>query len=195
MLIDIELRGSASLLMHNPRLADPLDDMAKALKALNAKRSKTEDDHAAIKRAEWYGGMYFDKSMGGVVVPTSWLEASFKRGGSLYGKKGTVVERALLFLDEFVPLVFPFRGDRTDLDALWSDGGFIDTRAVVVQRNRVMRTRPIFREWALCASAMLDTAELDLAVFEDIADKSGQVVGIGTYRPKFGRFSAVVKPA
>jgi hypothetical protein len=188
--ITISMTGTAPLLQHNIRLADPLDPWTKALKSLNAKRSKTEDDHAEVQRIEWYGGIYFDDEIG-VYVPTTWLEGSLIKGGSLYGRKGTLVQRALLFKDERVALMIP--GPRKNLDALWEDGSYRDTRAVGVQRAKVSRTRPIFRQWSVEAEAYLDTNELDLDVLEQIADKAGLQVGIGDYRPRYGRFDAVIK--
>jgi hypothetical protein len=196
MDIRITLTGKTPLMQHNIRLADPLDEWTKALKAANAKRNKTEEDHREVQRIEWYGGIYFDPEIG-VYVPSSWIAQSLRGGGSLYGKKGTTVGRALIMDEERIPLAFS--GPRMDLDKLWDSGEFRDTRAVGVQRAKVARTRPIFRNWALETTAYLDTNELDLEVLQEIADKAGALVGIGDYRPAkqgiYGRFAAEVDKA
>lgn len=73
------------------------------------------------------------------------------------------------------------------------DWDFLDTRRVVVQRNGVNRTRPAMRTgWS---------AEFDLLVLlpeyisqtdlHDTLSTAGRLIGIGDFRPTFGRFQIV----
>jgi hypothetical protein len=63
----------------------------------------------------------------------------------------------------------------------------IDRRAVVVQRARIMRERPRFDNWGL--SFVIETLDeqLPVSAIKEILDYAGKV-GLGDYRPRFGRF-------
>ncbi len=52
------IRGTTPMMMHNERLANPFDDLTKAIKAISGKRKKTEDDLIEMSRIEWLGGLY-----------------------------------------------------------------------------------------------------------------------------------------
>lgn len=56
--ISIRLTGSAPLLMHSARLADPLDSFAVALGKATSKRAKTVADCARMAEIEWHGGLW-----------------------------------------------------------------------------------------------------------------------------------------
>ncbi len=63
----------------------------------------------------------------------------------------------------------------------------IDARNVVIQRNRIMRYRPRFDNWALAFKIVILDDNITLPVLKEILEKAGQI-GIGDYRPRFGRF-------
>ena len=65
-----------------------------------------------------------------------------------------------------------------------------DRRAVVMPstRGRVIRTRPRFDEWELDFQIEINDDQLPVEVVKQILDYAGSSVGIGDYRPKFGRF-------
>jgi hypothetical protein len=58
---------------------------------------------------------------------------------------------------------------------------------------RVIRTRPIFPRWQVTVSGSLDTEQVDPDAFENIVDTAGRYIGLGDWRPRFGRFESVVK--
>jgi hypothetical protein len=64
----------------------------------------------------------------------------------------------------------------------------IDERPVRVQRARVMRYRPKLNKWALDFTITVLDEQLPVEVVREILDHAGRFVGIGDYRPKFGRF-------
>ncbi len=64
----------------------------------------------------------------------------------------------------------------------------IDSRGVVVQRSRIIRYRPRLNKWALKFELHIIDEQLDVSVVRQILDYAGRCVGIGDYRPKFGRF-------
>src|SRR4030042_169122 len=67
----------------------------------------------------------------------------------------------------------------------------IDIRAVRVQRARVVRQRPIFPKRKLCFQVIITESQLPGKVAKEILDYAGRYVGIGDYRPKFGRFQVI----
>lgn len=64
----------------------------------------------------------------------------------------------------------------------------IDRRPVVVMRARIVRARPRFDRWALSFAIEYDEEIMSKAKLKEILDYAGQRVGIGDYRPLFGRF-------
>jgi hypothetical protein len=190
MKVRLEVTGTSPLLMHNSRLADPLDPIVKAVKSISGKRIKTEADHEAMARLEFEGGLYLDDQLG-PVVPGANIERSLVEGARIT-KSGKKIERGLFVLDPYVQLIY--NGPRTAAE-LW-DKGFISRLSVGVTTNRVMRTRPQFTEWALQAEAEVDAFVLNPTDLQAIAETAGRMVGIGDYRPgkggSYGRYSVVV---
>ena len=64
MRFTLKIEGLAPLLMHNARLANPLDTIVQAKKPIAAKRTKTDDDHALLSKYEFLGGLYIDADAG-----------------------------------------------------------------------------------------------------------------------------------
>ena len=56
-----------------------------------------------------------------------------------------------------------------------------------------MRCRPWFPEWTVQAEGILDPSVLELDDLTTIADNAGSLIGLGDWRPRFGRFTAVVE--
>jgi hypothetical protein len=68
----------------------------------------------------------------------------------------------------------------------------IDRRPVVVQRSRIVRSRPRLDKWALSFEVDFDENEIPGSVLKEVFDYAGRRVGIGDFRPAcggpFGRF-------
>lgn len=184
----LTLTGTTPLLVHNSRLADPLDPAAKALKKISSKRNKTDDDHEALGEAEFMGGLYLDPDVG-PYIPGLNIAATLLEGAKL-NKLGMRVKRGLLVTTDVNPIAYD--GPR-DPAQLWRDGGFTHRASVGVGTSRVMRTRPIFRDWAVQADGLLDESQLDLDLLAQIAQNAGDFIGLGDWRPRFGRFVAKVE--
>ena len=188
MRFTITMTGTTPLLMHNGRLADPLDPAARALKKVTSKRNKTDDDHLAVSEAEFMGALYIDPHVG-PYLPGLNIEVALWQGAKM-NKLGEKVRRGLMITSDVNPLAY--NGPR-DAVSLWESEQFTHRAAVVVSRARVMRTRPIFREWAVQADGILDESQLDLDQLHQIASNAGSFVGIGDWLPRFGRFTAKVE--
>lgn len=180
------LNGKAPLLMHNERLADPTSKYAKGMKALTGKRKKTDEDHFEIKRAEWWGGLYTNADETEVVVPVDWILA-MTLAGAKKSKDGTKVKSGVFECIPDFPL--DFMGKR-DIKKLFDapEGIFIDYRGVGVNGKRIMRCRPRFPNWKLKIALDYDETVLDERELLQFIRCAGQLIGIGDYRPRFGRF-------
>lgn len=178
-----DLTGVTPLLMHNEVLANPMAPEAKRLKALTAKRKKTDDDIEAISRAEFDGGLYIDRD--GPFVPDHWVLACLRDAGKTM-RLGRDVTRGILIE---VP-GFPLRLSKAykTADELWN-AGYFDRRMVGNQKVRVLRTRPRFDVWGIAISVTFDTSVFDERQIEDLLHVGGQKIGLGDYRPRFGRFT------
>lgn len=185
-IINVELTGTLPLLMHNERLANPLDPASKKMKVVTAKRKKTDDDLEALSRVEFEGGLYHDEKIG-PFVPSKWV-LSMIRDGAKITKQGKDAIRAILLHETDIPI--QYKGPR-DIDGLWKAGMF-DRRMVGNQKARVLRTRPRFDQWKIAFTLEFDETVFDRVQVERILMTAGRMTGLGDYRPVYGRFDVKV---
>lgn len=188
MNIIIKVTGTSPLLMHNPRMVDPEFELNREIKALTAKRKKTDDDLKNVERLEWYGGLYEENGI--VVQPTSKLRKCIVNTAKI-SKQGKSIERALSFETLNVPLVYD--GPRK-IDEIFKEPRFHSRLSVGISGKRVMRVRPSFFPWAMDVSGVfIEDAGLNFEDLVRIVDLAGIVEGIGDNRVNgYGRFNAVV---
>ena len=75
-------------------------------------------------------------------------------------------------------------------DELWTDERFRLVTGVRVGQARIMRTRPIFRDWSAEIFVDFLPGQLNRAEVAEMVRLAGEVVGIGDWRPRFGRYTA-----
>jgi len=184
------IQGVVPTILCNGQTSDPLNKFAKELKKISGKRNKTEGDHKAMAKLEFMACMYINEK-GNPCWPSDNIEAMIIKAAAKQ-RKGTDAKSAI-FVDDHAPLIYD--GPKTP-DALWShrtmdNNPFVLRASVVVNRNRIMRTRPIFRNWSL---------EFTVHYLTDIFDKeqviatvktAGRIIGLSDWRPKYGRFNVV----
>jgi len=188
MRVVTRLVGTSPLLQHNIQLANPDNEWSKRISAFTAKRKKTEEDRQAISRLEFQGSLYTDE--GKVVVPTTNVRKCFQETAKVT-KQGKSIVRAVNALDLNVPLVY--QGPQT-VEGLVDDQTFYDTTMVGVGTKRVLRTRPLFRSWAVSVEWELVTAAMDYDDFVKIVVLAGTIEGLGDNRTGgYGRFEAEVE--
>ena len=189
-LIKIKIIGTTPLLMHNDRTKDPLDIYSKAMKSLTSKKTKTDSDHAALARVEWESGLYlFD---GEIKLESDMLEACF-RNGCKRNKGGEKFKNGVRIIEGQCPLSYdgPKISGIPAIESLEKDisllpipkldkfyAYYVDRRPVKVQKNSVMRTRPIFRKWSLECTLSVD---FDIINEETVllgCKEAGEYIGI-----------------
>lgn len=175
--------------MHNPRMVDPDFDLNRQIKALTAKRKKTDDDLKNIEALEWYGGLYEENGL--IVQPTSKLRKSLVNAAKI-SKMGKAIERALSFSAVNTPLIYD--GPKK-IEEIFKDSRFHSRLSVGISGKRVMRVRPQFFPWAMRVTGLfVDDAGLNFDDLQRIVELAGVVEGIGDNRVNgYGRYAAVVK--
>ena len=185
--ISLRLTGMRPLLMHNGALADPLDQHAVDLAAFTSKRSKTKADHEIIAELEWYGSLWLHHSQ--PCLPEHVLESVFV-DGARYKRKGRA---ATAGLEIVAPAVINHDGPR-DLPAMWKDPEFRKRAAVRIRDAKTMRTRPRFPVWSAELTASYLPSLLDRDEVVTFFKIAGALVGVGDWRPKFGKFTVEEVP-
>jgi len=181
--VDFKIVGVSPLLMHNGQLANPLNKFTKQLKAVSGKRKKTDEDFAEMSRIEWHAGLYTDESEK-LILPSTLLEAAIANGAK-QSKLGKAFKSSV-FVNEDAALNIGV--DYKKASDLWGREEFVDVRAVVIGRVRIMRTRPVFRRWSCTIQVLFDDEQVNLENVQRAVEDTGTKVGLGDFRPKFGRF-------
>lgn len=187
-----QLEGISPILMHNGQLADPLNKWTKLLREISKKRNKTDDDLEEMSRREWFGGLYHNEEIG--IHATEAMLERMLRDAAAMSKRGKDVNRGLMVLDP-APLKVAGAKTRTeeDLTAMWNSGKFLLRSTVAVGKQRVIRSRPRIANWSLEFVVQYDETVLDAADIDQFADTAGRLIGIGDWRPKYGRFRVTGK--
>ena len=167
--------------MHNGNLADPLDEHAQGIAQVAGKRRKTEADHRHLAELEYLGSLYL--SGGRPCVPAEMMEAALVKAAG-QERRGPKARAGLVVRDD---LTLEYAGPK-DPNGLWADGGFKLRSAVRVGTARLMRTRPRFPEWAADLAIDFLPQLLNPQDVRNFLVTAGEQVGIGDWRPRFGRF-------
>jgi hypothetical protein len=182
-MLRFEIRGVSPLLLHNGQLSDPQNEWSRAMKAVTSKKKKTDKDHDEIGRLEFMGGLYVDED-GAPCVPGENIEAMLQSEGAKNKMRKQV--QAGVICDGNFPIVY--KGPKT-AEGLWEQRKEFSLRkSVRNQQNRVIRTRPIFRDWALTFDVDVIEEEINSATIEEFVRAAGRHTGLNDWRPKFGRF-------
>lgn len=179
------IKGTAALIPHNGRLADPMYKYTKLMKEISSKRKKTDADLEELARLEWYGALYVEE--GKLVIPAYVIEAGLI-AASKKNRQGQQ-SQAGMFVNKNASLVYPDM-DKS-IDELWKMEDYRFSIGVRIQRAKIMRMRPIFNEWE---------AEIDLTYEDSICNGKdvsawvticGEQVGLCDWRPRYGRFEVL----
>ena len=184
-ILKCKIEGTNSLLVHSERGANPLDKRVKDLKALTAKKKKSDDDLVQIARIEWELALYYSKDPKvGPFIPGANVHSMINAAARLE-KRGKDINRAVRVIENEIPLVY--KGPRS-LDELFARPEHVDMRSVRVGMKRIMRCRPIFDQWSLQFTLEYDREVINVDDIKRILDAAGRMVGLGDYRPRYGQF-------
>lgn len=182
------IRGVAPLLMHNEQLSDPLNKWTRLVAEVSKKRQKTEDDLMELSRREWFGGLYLSEDTNVPIVPERCLERML-RDAAAKSKRGKDVRAAVIVMQ---PATLDYQGPK-DAEAMWASGNYLLRASCKVGQQRVIRSRPCFRQWALTFTAVYDENVLEAADLDRFVELAGRLIGLCDWRPKHGRFTVEMK--
>lgn len=180
-LINVEIKGVSPLLQHRYALKNENEG--------TSKRKAGKVDYSE----DWLKALYWNDEIG-IYQPATHLEGAMIRAASNFqipGKKGKsykeIFKSAIFVRPDYIP--FGLKGDPKKL---LENGKFdVDIRPVVVQKSRVERARPIFRDWSIKFQIEVQEDQLPIEVIKEVLDHAGKFLGIGDFRPRHGRFQVV----
>ena len=196
---EVELEGTAGLLLSNNLCSDPLSDAAKIKKHFTGKRTKADADHQNLRVIDWVYSGYWSEP-GEVLIDDASNSVSFEgfadpylpsqnfqrclRNGATAFKLGREVERALIVENE---ARIEYDGPRTAAEML-RQPRFIKTSPVVRQKVTNWVTRLVIPNWSVTYQLSVDDDRIPVDSLERIIGAAGSFEGLGTWRPRFGRF-------
>jgi len=180
--IEATIKGVAPLMQHRY----PIPDLASMSKG--GHKSTGAKDYSQ----EWKEYLYANAA-GQIYQPSSHIEGAMIKaaaGFKVTGKRGKSY-KDLFSANVFVDPVEILHGIALP-EELDTDGDkplYLDMRPVVVMRARVVRIRPTFKPgWELAFTINVIDDEVGNEIVNDVLILAGKTVGIGDFRPKFGRF-------
>jgi hypothetical protein len=136
-----------------------------------------------MARLEFYAGLYMGPS--GPVLPSYMIDAVMVAGAKK-SKEGQIAKSGV-FCTEHATLEYD--GPRT-AEELWEDERFRFSAIVRVQNARVARMRPRFESWQAIVKLKFEPTTLNVSRIDDWLKVAGSQIGVGDWRPQFGRFEA-----
>lgn len=170
--VAVTVEGSAPLLFHRWN-CDAVEAKSKAAKGSAAK--KTDNVESYVYR----------NGAGDLCLPGEYLRQSIIHAAKFRQDPRSPRKSAM---DLFKAAVISL----TDLASLGkTEWDFEDRRRVTVQRAGITRIRPAMREgWKATIQLMVNIPEyVSPALLRGVLDDAGRLVGVGDFRPTFGRFT------
>ena len=171
--VHVTLEGTSDMLFHRWN-CEAVDAKSKAAK--NSKAKKEDDIESYVWRDE----------AGNLCIPGEYVRQAIIHAAKFKQDPRSPRKSAMdLFKAGVVSL--------TDVSSLgkkhWD---YLDTRRVTVQRAGVNRTRPAMKKgWTAKFTFQVLTPEyIDPNLFQDVLGTAGRLVGVGDFRPTYGRFFA-----
>lgn len=183
--MNVTIEGVLPLMMGNGVAADPLNPMVKERNKVSRIKNKTDAHHIELERIDWDMGLYLDGNA--IVLPAENFNASLIEGARKT-KKGKQAETCVV--KHNAPLEFPDK--RKSLDSLYKMGTYTDRRMVFRNRKaRIPQVSPIFPEWAATFTIGFDDEVCSEDEIKEWIKTAGQLVGVGAYRRRFGKYRLV----
>ena len=201
---DVAVKGTAPLLLSNNLCSDPLSQASKDKKHFLSKKKKADDDHMALRLIDWVYSGYWSQpgkiqiddienavnfeGFSDLTLPSQNFARCLRNGATAF-KLGKEVTRALIVENE--PLI-NYEGPRTAAEMV-ADPRFILTSPVVRMRVTNWVTRLILPEWSVNYQVTVDDERISVDDLERICQTAGRFEGLGTWRPRYGRFSSELR--
>ena len=190
--IKIKITGIRPLVLHNGLMADPTNPYTIAIKKITSKGSKklTEHDYAERDRLEWEAGLYWSDEIGGIAIPSDNLERCIQEGAKK-NRLGKDFAAAVFVQESEVEVVHRLSGKTKE--RINAEPGYTLRKGVKVQLSRIIRIRPLIPTgWTMTFTVEFDESIVNKQAVATALTEAGSLVGLGDWRPKFGRFTVEV---
>lgn len=184
--IKVKWTGIRPLVMHNGLMADPTNPLVRRIKEITSKGSKklTDADYEERDRLEWDAGLYWDLQ-DGLIMPSDNIERCIQLGAQK-SRIGKDVQAAVFCA---TPHVIINHAGPKDKDKLYADPRYTLRKGVAVQKSRIIRIRPMIPTgWSMTFDIEFDEGIVNPKNLLKAMADAGSLVGLGDWRPKFGRF-------
>ena len=183
-ILKMKITGEGPMLMHSDTLADTLHPEALRMKQMTARFKNTVEGQTEVSRIDFMGGLYYN-DIAGVHIPSYNFFSCVLAGAKLV-RLGAKFKQGVVPHITYCPLKYD--GPQTP-DELWADPQFRDRRMVKIGQARIPRCRPRFDQWETELVLAVNTDVINLADVKKAAQDAGEFIGIGDFRPRFGRFT------
>ncbi len=176
--VQVTIRGVAAIIFH------AWNDEAVAEKGAAAKGSKT-------KKTDNLETYVYRTPDGEIAIPGTYLKGSLcdpQKGAAKFLQDPRSPRKSALDLFKAGVIV------TTEFATLGKDTwDYVDRRRALVQRAAITRERPAFLAgWEASFEIMCQTPEyIDRAMLHHVLSNAGRLVGVGDFRPTYGRFQVV----
>ncbi len=188
MLYDVRIEGETALIQHSSDGLIPGNAVTKEIDAITSKRgtNRTESDNARLQQLETLNSLWRERDT--VTIPAQAIRACIEQAARK-SREGPAVREGLVVLET----TFTYDVDRygETLDQLMDSTQF--QSVVVVQRNKIVRTRAKFDPpWSVDIVLDCDEELVDQEKLHSWFDIAGRRIGLGDWRPSksgtYGRF-------
>ncbi len=172
-IVNVEIIGSCPIIFHRWS-CEGVANKAAARKGSNEKKSDNIESY-----------VYRDED-GHICLPGEYLKMAMVYAAKFKQDPRSPRKSAFdLFKAGIIPLT-----EMAKINGGTKKWDFIDQRRVVIQRNSITRMRPAFlKGWSANIEIMVNTPEyIDYQFFNEILSTSGKLIGLGDFRPTYGRF-------
>ena len=194
MQYQVEIRGLPPGMIHHNGAAgmDPRSEanIEKAQIARTRASNRTESDDERLAELECQTALWLD-DRGFVTVPAASIRSMIETAARKL-KQGPQVREGLMIVGRQT-FKYDVKALGRTVEELGKNAQF--TTGVVVQRNRVMRTRARFPAWSLVFIVDAEEELVDIDQLGTWLDIGGRRIGLGDWRPEksgeHGRFEVV----
>ena len=189
MFYETSLRGTSPLIMHcGIRGLDTRSALSREIAEIAKKRgtNRTQADDERLAELECQKSFWLN-SEGQVTIPERVIKANIEAGARKL-KQGPLVREGLIVVKTY----FHYDSNIYGLTIEELGKSTIFQAPVVVQRNRILRTRAKFDDWRCTAKIETDPELVDEEMIKHWLDIAGRRIGIGDWRPEksghYGRY-------
>lgn len=170
--VKVEVKGISPLLQNRFPIEDFMEGNRTTQKGKGADKRIYDPQEESLKRL-------YKTSEGEIYQPAEHFEKSMEKAAVNFKMKGRKTFKDAIQAGVIVtPFAIIHKIQK------WE----IDLRRVVIQGKAILRARPMFPEWELSFNLECIDDRIRPEEIKDILDYAGKFVGVGDFRPKFGRF-------